>query len=108
MALAHWQRWLPLTRKLRKETKPEMLTLEDLKASIGKGPAADLSDCTFHASTEDFIAEMKAQHAQRCRDRLDVVLASPFVGCLPDAPDDLADNHRHHLDETFGEQSGAG
>ena len=41
--------------------EPEMLTFEDLKASIGKGPAADLSDCTFHASTEDFIAAMKAQ-----------------------------------------------
>ncbi|MDE0117694.1 MAG: hypothetical protein OXT07_13900 [bacterium] len=42
-------------------TKPEMLIFDDLKASIGKGPAADLSDCTFHASTEDFIAAMKAQ-----------------------------------------------
>ncbi len=61
MALAHLQRWLPLTRRQRKETKPEMLTFEDLKASIGKGPAADLSGCTFHASTEDFIAAMKAQ-----------------------------------------------
>ena len=61
MALAIWQRWLPLARKQRKESKPEMLTFEDLKASIGKGPAADLSDCTFHASTEDFIASMKQQ-----------------------------------------------
>ena len=61
MALAHLQRWFPLTRRQRKETNPEMLTFDDLKASIGKGPAADLSDCTFHASTEDFIAAMKAQ-----------------------------------------------
>ncbi len=61
MALAHLHRWLPLTRRLRKEAKSEMLTFEDLKASIGKGPAADLSDCTFHANTEDFIDAMKAQ-----------------------------------------------
>ncbi len=55
-------RWVTVTGFMDPvATKPEMLTFDDLKASIGKGPAADLSDCTFHASTEDFIAAMKAQ-----------------------------------------------
>ena len=36
------------------------LTLADIEADTGKGPAADLSDCTFHASTEDFLAALKA------------------------------------------------
>ncbi|MCY4163560.1 MAG: hypothetical protein OXE93_05010 [bacterium] len=61
MALAYLQRLFLSTRKLRQDTKPEMLTLEDLKASAGKGPAADVADCTFHGSTEDFIAAMKEQ-----------------------------------------------
>ena len=36
------------------------LTLADIDASTGKGPGADLSDCTFHPSTEDFIAAIMA------------------------------------------------
>lgn len=46
---------------------------------------------------------VEKQHEQRCRHRLDDLLASPFLGCLQDAPEDLADNHRHYLDETFAE-----
>ena len=34
--------------------------LADIEADIGKGPAADLTDCTFHATTEDFIAALDA------------------------------------------------
>lgn len=51
---------------------------------------------------------VEQRHEQRCRDRLDDLLASPFVGCLQGAPEDLSESHRRYLDETFGEQSGVG
>ena len=51
---------------------------------------------------------VEKQHEQRCRDRLDDLLASPFLGCLQEAPEDLADNHRRYLDETYDGQSGVG
>lgn len=51
----------PLMRKYRGETDSEELTLADIDADTGKGPAADLSDCTFHASTEDFLAALEAR-----------------------------------------------
>ena len=73
--------------------------LEQLQAALG------LSESEIIDRGLDLVEK---QHAQRCRDRLDAVLASPFVGCLQDAPEDLADNHRRYLDETFGEQSGVG
>ena len=38
------------------ETVDEALTLSDFDADIGKGTAADLSDGTFYASTEELIA----------------------------------------------------
>lgn len=48
-------------RKLRRKADSDELTLADIEADTGKGPAADLSDCTFHASTEDFLAALKAR-----------------------------------------------
>ena len=48
-------------RKDRTKANSGGLTLADIDADTGKGPAADLSDCTFHASTEDFITALKAQ-----------------------------------------------
>lgn len=48
-------------RKNRAKAHSGGLTLADIDADTGKGPAADLSDCTFHASTEDFITALRAQ-----------------------------------------------
>ena len=73
--------------------------LEQLQAVMG------LSENEIICRGLDLVEK---QHEQRCRDRLDHLLGSPFVGCLQDAPEDLAESHRHYLDETFGEQSGIG
>lgn len=48
-------------RKPRRKADSDELTLADIEADTGKGPAADLSDCTIHASTEDFLAALKAR-----------------------------------------------
>ena len=61
MAIAFLQNLRHFARKERKVTSPDALTLADIDADTGKGPAADLSDCTFHASTEDFITALRAQ-----------------------------------------------
>ena len=42
------------------------------------------------------------QHVDRCRDRAEALLASDFVGCLSEAPSDLAADHRRYLTESFG------
>ncbi len=44
----------------------ETLTLSDFDADIGKGAAADLSDCTFYASTEELIEGLSklAEHSE--------------------------------------------
>lgn len=44
------------------------------------------------------------QNAARYRKRVEVLLASDFVGCLPEAPSDLAADHRRYLIESFGRQ----
>ena len=41
------------------EHKP--VTLEMLKAEEGLGPAEDLSEGEFHASTEDFLASLESR-----------------------------------------------
>ena len=51
---------------------------------------------------------VERQLADRCRGRAEALLSSAFVGCLPDAPDDLAANHRRYLAESFGDQRDAG
>ena len=43
------------------EAAEEALTLVDFDADIGKGAAADLSDCTFYASTDELLAGLSAQ-----------------------------------------------
>ena len=73
--------------------------LEQLQAVIG------LSESEIIGLGLDLVEK---QLEQRCRDRLDDLLASPFIGCLQNAPEDLAEGHRRYLDETFGEPSGAG
>lgn len=46
------------------ETDEPELTLADIEADTGKGPAPDLEGGVFHASTEDFIAAMRARRRQ--------------------------------------------
>ena len=43
------------------EAVEEELTLADFDADIGKGAAADLSDGTFYASTDELLAELSTQ-----------------------------------------------
>lgn len=73
--------------------------LEDLQAALG------ISEGEIIGLGLDLV---ERELERRCRDRLDDLLASQFVGCLQDAPEDLADNHRRYLNETFGEPSGVG
>ncbi len=61
MAVLDPKRWLPSARKQRKDSQPEKLSLADIDADTGKGPAADLDEGEFHATTEDFIAAMRAR-----------------------------------------------
>ena len=61
MAVAFLQRLRPSVRKQRQSRQSDTLTLADIDADTGKGPAADLTDCTFHESTEDFIAALRSQ-----------------------------------------------
>lgn len=61
MALTSLRHWLPSSRKQRRESQPEALTVADIDADTGKGPAADVSDCTFHANSEDFLAAVDVQ-----------------------------------------------
>ena len=41
----------------------EPVTLAMLKAEEGLGPAADLSECKFHASTEEFLASLESRRS---------------------------------------------
>ena len=43
------------------EVEEPQLTLADIEADTGKGPPPDLEGGIFHASTEDFIAAMRAR-----------------------------------------------
>ena len=43
------------------ETVEEALTLADFDADIGKGVAADLSDSTIYASTDELLAGLSEQ-----------------------------------------------
>ena len=60
MASASFRHWRPSSRKQHRETLTEALTVADIDADTGKGPAADLVDCTFHADSEDFLAAVDA------------------------------------------------
>lgn len=43
------------------EAVEEALNLADFDADIGKGAAADLSDCTFYTSTDELLAGLNTQ-----------------------------------------------
>ena len=60
MAHTNWCRWLLSSGKQSGESQPEALTVSGIDADAGQGSATDLSDCTFHASTEDFLAAIDA------------------------------------------------
>ena len=49
---------------------------------------------------------VEQQQAGRCRERLDAILTSGFVGCLKDAPEDLATNYRRYFAEAMQEKYG--
>ena len=48
----------------QEEAESESLTLADIYADIGKGPAPDPEGGVFHASTEDFIAALRARRRE--------------------------------------------
>lgn len=60
MSTSFRQAWCLPARKQRDKAELDVLTLADIDADTGKGPASDLSDCTFHGSTEEFIAALDA------------------------------------------------
>ena len=46
--------------------------------------------------------------SERCRTRLDALLSSDFVGCVQDAPEDLATNYKAYLTDALEEKHHAG
>lgn len=65
MVLAHSQEWRLWPRKLRKKAlrkndRPDSVTVEDLKVSIGKGPRLGPSDIArTYTNNEDFLASFE-------------------------------------------------
>lgn len=55
----HWRLWLrkQVRKALRKNDRPDSVTVDDLKSSIGKGPNLSSDDIahTYHNS-EEFLA----------------------------------------------------
>ena len=51
---------------------------------------------------------LDCQQAERSRVRLDAILSSGFVGCLQDAPEDLATNYKSYLMDALAEKHRAG
>ena len=51
---------------------------------------------------------LDCQQEERCRDRLDAILASDFVGCLKDGPEDLASNYKDYLTDDLEKKYRAG
>ncbi|MCY3586410.1 MAG: type II toxin-antitoxin system VapB family antitoxin [Acidimicrobiaceae bacterium] len=100
----------------------EPMCLNEAHAAQNTGRPYDLDvECAAKLDRLQSTAEMSASeiigwgielveqwHAERCRERLDAVLASGFVGCLSAAPSDLAQDHRRYLDEAFGASDDAG
>ena len=58
---SHHESGPPNQQQQADDTEHEPVTLEILNAEEGLGPAADLLDCTFHASTEDFLASLESR-----------------------------------------------
>lgn len=100
----------------------EPMCLNEAHAAPSVGRTLDLdAECAAKLERLQSTAEMSASeiigwgielvdqwHAEQCRERLDAVLTSGFVGCLSAAPSDLAQNHRRYLDEAFGAAGDAG
>lgn len=100
----------------------ESICLNEAHAARDAGRPFDLdAECAAKLERLVSTAEMSASevigwgvelveqwHAERCRERLDAVLTSGFVGCLSATPSDLAQNHRLYLDEAFGAPDDAG
>ena len=65
MALVHsheWRSWLrkQCKRAMRQNTPPESVTVDDLKASIGKGPRLSPDDIAHtYSNSEDFLASFE-------------------------------------------------
>ena len=51
---------------------------------------------------------LDGQQAERCRERLDAILASDFVGCVTDGPEDLASNYKDYLMDALEKKHRAG
>lgn len=51
---------------------------------------------------------MDRQQSARSREPLDAILSSGFVGCLQDAPEDLATNYKAYLTDALAEKHRAG
>lgn len=64
MAIAFPEEQHPPAHKRREDAEPETLTIDDIYASIGQGTPPDLEGGVFHASTEDFIAAMRARRQE--------------------------------------------
>jgi len=47
---------------------------------------------------------VEQQQTELCRSRADAILNSGFVGCLKDAPEDLATNYRQYFAEVMQEK----
>lgn len=100
----------------------EPMCLNEAHAAVGASGSIELgAECAVKLERLQSTAEMSASeiigwgielvdqwHAERCRERLDAVLTSEFVGCLSAAPSDLAQDHRRYLDEAFGTPHDAG
>lgn len=61
MAIARPEKQRPSVPERHENADPETLTIEDIYASTGKGTPPELEGGVFHASTEDFIAEMRTR-----------------------------------------------
>ncbi len=58
------------------------------------------------AEIVDLGLDLLEQHlSEQHRSRAAAVLSSAFVGCLPEAPSDLALNYRSYLAESFGDNT---
>lgn len=51
---------------------------------------------------------LDSRESELCRERLDAILASDFVGCLKDAPEDLASNYKAYLMDALEKKYRAG
>ena len=54
------------------------------------------------------IDRLDCERAEHDRGRLDALLSSGFVGCLPDAPEDLATNYKDYLTDALEDRHRAG